>query len=95
MKKMSELLFKEGAGKLMGHLAKECGTDLVYSLAYQEGQLFLVVTAHPNFTNRKFATTEDNRILLEINENDLSLSQEEVTATLVNIINESVIEDEN
>lgn len=73
----------------MHDLKESCGDDLIYSLAYENGRLFMCVTAHHTLTQKTF---EDGmRVVFEIKEDELDIPQTEMISALSQLINERLI----
>lgn len=91
---MSELSFNEGAGKFMSDLVERCGDDLIYSLAYEDGNLFLCVTAHEMLTDKEF-NNGNIRVVFKIEDNELNIAQDEMAETLSNLVNDMIVTEDN
>jgi hypothetical protein len=91
---MNDLTFGEGAGKFMGDLVEKCGDDLIYSLAYEDGNLFLCVTAHEMLTDKEF-NNGSMRVTFRIEHNELGILQDEMVDTLSSLVNDMIVTEDN
>jgi hypothetical protein len=67
--------FKDGALKFMKDLEKQNGDDLIYSLALEGGNVFVMVTAHPSMTKKRWDTGNE-RIMFLVEETEYILDQD-------------------
>ena len=91
---MTDLTFNEGAGKFMQDLVDKCGDDLIYSLAYEAGNLFLCVTAHNTLTEKEF-NNGNIRAVFKIEDNELAVPQDEMADTLSKLVNDMIVTEDN
>lgn len=69
----------------MRDLAETAGKDLIYSLAYENDNLFLCVTAYPSMTKKRFVNHDntadgDLRAVFLVDENDFDTTQDELVS---------------
>lgn len=91
---MSDLSFADGAGKFINQLVEKCGDDLIYSLAYEDGNWFLCVTAHNTLTEKEF-NNGNIRVLFQIAQEEMGLSQDEMVNDLARMVNEMIVSEDN
>jgi hypothetical protein len=75
--KNNKIKFSDAGLSFITDIKSKCGDDLIYSLAYENGHIFVCVVAHPSLTTRKF-NTENGRILFLISEDEYELPQDEL-----------------
>lgn len=85
--------FTENGLRFLLELERMNGDDLVYSLARERGQTFLMVVAFPSMTSRRWNLKDDEkrdedgtRLMLHLDENDLNKDQN----TLLHDIKEQI-----
>lgn len=82
--------FKDGALKFMKDLEALNGEDLIYSLALEGGNVFVMVTAHPSMTKKRWATG-NQRLMFLIDETEYIMGQDELVEDLTNRIAEQMV----
>lgn len=89
---MSKVKFKDGAGDFIKKLAKKIGDDLIYSLALENGNFIMCVTAHPSMTTKRFLTESEMRLLFLIDEDDFNLPQDELIENMAAQIQHNLVD---
>jgi hypothetical protein len=87
--KNEPLTFDGGAFKFINDLSNAAGDDLIYSLALENGNLFMCVTAYPSMTKKRFDTGNE-RLLFLINPDEYSFTQDKMVSKLAEMIAEHV-----
>jgi hypothetical protein len=78
----------DGALGFMEQLAESAGDDLVYSLALENGNMFMCVTAFPSLTKKRFDINDDGlRAVFHLPEEDFKLTQDALVEKLTGQIN--------
>jgi hypothetical protein len=81
----------DGAFGFMEDLSKSAGEDLVYSLALEDGNMFMCVTAFPSLTKKRFDVSDEGmRAVFYIDEDDFKLSQNEMVEKMTTLINDHI-----
>ena len=69
--------FKNKGLSFITELANKNGHDLIYSLALEAGNVFVIVAAHPSMTKKRW-TTENERLMFLIDESEYEMNQDEL-----------------
>lgn len=85
-----KIRFKDGALKFLHDLEKENGSDLIYSLALEAGNVFVMVTAFPSMTKKRW-TTGNERLMFIIEPGEYIMGQDFMVEDLTKRIQEHMV----